>query len=388
MGIMKMGIKKSTLAVLLGSLLPLATAMRVQAQAEDSTWIQLFNGKDLDDWDIKFTGKALNENHNNTFKVVDGVLSVDYSGWSTWGNAFGHIGYKVRAFSHYILRVEYQVGSRQAPGGPGWAFQNNGLMLHSQSAASMTRNQDFPISMEIQLLGSGNTGADNNSTLNLCTPGTGFHTQQNGGSVNTAHCFSAATNTRPAPSTTTWSWATVSVMGDSIVRNYNGPSATGTPTLTFYRPVYLSGGVSSPPANVPSNNTKLDSGYILLQAESHEYRFRKVELLNLVGCMDRNSPAYRSYFVKHNAAACNTVSAAPAPAPEGKPDAYRYRIGKQGLLVEGPGAFQVQVRSPDGTLVSEHRGEGMVTVPTRRAGISLLRITGSRGTQSATVVLP
>jgi hypothetical protein len=177
-------------------------------------------------------------------------------------------------------------------------------------------------------------------------------------------------------------------MGDSIVRNYNGPSATGTPTLTFYRPVYLSGGVSSPPANVPSNGTKLDSGYILLQAESHEYRFRKVELLNLVGCMDQNSPAYRSHFVKHNPAACNTVSAAPAPAPEGKPGAYRYRIGKQGLLVEGPGAFQVQVRSPDGTLVAEHRGEGMVTVPTRRAGISLLRITGNRGTQSAKVVLP
>jgi hypothetical protein len=381
-----MGGARSILAFVIGSLLPTATAVRTQA--EDSTWIQLFNGKDLNDWDIKFTGKELNDNYNNTFKVVDGVLTVDYGGWSAWGNAFGHIGYKARAFSHYILRVEYQVGSRQAPGGPAWALQNNGLMLHSQPVSTMTRNQDFPISMEIQLLGSGNTGADNNSTLNLCTPGTGFHTQANGGSVNTAHCFSASTNTRPAPSTTTWSWATISVMGDSIVRNYNGPSATGAPTLTFYRPVYYSGGVGNPPANVPSNGTKLDSGYILLQAESHEYRFRKVELLNLVGCMDRNSPAYRSYFVKHNPTACNTVSAVPAAALDGMPGAYRFRVREGGVLVEGPGAFRVQVRSLDGTLIAEQRGEDMVVIPARRAGVCLLRIKGSRGNLAAKVTLP
>lgn len=379
-----MRIARPVLALLIGSLLPTAAL----AQAEDSAWIQLFNGKDLDDWDIKFQGRDLNENYNNTFKVVNGVLTVDYGGWSNWGNGFGHIGYKVRAFSHYILRVEYQVGSKQVSGAPGWAFQNNGLMLHSQPIATMTRNQDFPISMELQLLGSGNVEADNNSTLNLCTPGTAFYTQPSGGNVNTGHCYSASNNTRPAPSTTAWSWATVSVMGDSIVRAYNGPSAAGTPTLTFYRPVYYAGNVSSPPANVPSNGTRLDSGYVLLQAESHEYRFRKVELLELVGCMDRNSPAYRSYFVKHRASACNTVPVSPAKAPDRKTGDYRFRIREGGVHVEGPGAFRVQVRSLDGTLIAGRRGEGMVTVPARHSGVSLLRIEGSRGTLSTKIALP
>ena len=37
-------------------------------------------------------------------------------------------------------------------GGAGWAVRNNGLMLHSQDPKTMTLNQDFPISLEAQLL--------------------------------------------------------------------------------------------------------------------------------------------------------------------------------------------------------------------------------------------
>jgi hypothetical protein len=33
----------------------------------------------------------------------------------------------------------------------------------------------------------------------------------------------------------------------------------------------------------------LSEGYIALQAESHPTEFRKVELLNLVGCMDKKT---------------------------------------------------------------------------------------------------
>ncbi len=273
-----------------------------KAWAEDSTWVQLFNGKDLSDWDIKFAGKELNVNFNNTFKVVDSAISVDYSGWTRFSDEFGHAANKTKAYSHYLLRVEYQVGPTQVTGGPAWAVQNNGLMVHSQSMASMTLKQDFPISMETQLLGAGNTGSNPKNTMNLCTPGTAFYNNPSGGSVNMEHCVPSTATARPAPGT--WAWVSVSVMGDSIIRHFNQKSPTGTPVFTYYRPVYWTGNVANPPANTPANGTPLKSGYIAIQAETHPYKFRKMELLDLEGCMDKASPAYRTYFVKSNAALC------------------------------------------------------------------------------------
>ncbi|MGC9354328.1 MAG: 3-keto-disaccharide hydrolase, partial [Mariniphaga sp.] len=135
----------------------------------EENWIQLFNGKDLDDWQIKFTGYELGYNLNNTFRVENGMLRVRYDDWDEWDGQFGHIFYNGE-FSHYRLRVEYRFVDEQVKGGPGWAFRNNGLMLHGQSAGSMEVDQDFPVSIEVQLLG-GN-GTDERSTMNLCTPGT------------------------------------------------------------------------------------------------------------------------------------------------------------------------------------------------------------------------
>jgi hypothetical protein len=48
----------------------------------------------------------------------------------------------------------------------------------------------------------------------------------------------------------------------------------------------------------------LSEGTISLQAESHPVEFRKVELLNLAGCMDKKSRRYRPYFEKDDPAAC------------------------------------------------------------------------------------
>ena len=53
----------------------------------------------------------------------------------------------------------------------------------------------------------------------------------------------------------------------------------------------------------------LDEGYISLQGESHPVEFRKVELLNLAGCMDPKAANYKSYYVKSESAECRYVSA-------------------------------------------------------------------------------
>jgi hypothetical protein len=133
------------------------------AVQQDSHWVNLFNGKDLEGWKIKITGHELGDNYGNTFRVQDGALKVSYDQYDKFDGKFGHLFYKDK-FSHYILRLEYRFLGEQTPGGPGWAFRNSGIMMHCQSPESMTKDQSFPVSIEVQLLG-GN-GRDERSTGN------------------------------------------------------------------------------------------------------------------------------------------------------------------------------------------------------------------------------
>src|SRR4051812_36143289 len=111
-------------------------------------WLQLFDGKDLNGWKIKFAGHPLGENFRNTYRVENGVLEVRYDQWPDFNGEFGHIFYE-RPFSYYLVAAEYRfVGNQVKGAGPdlAWGIRNNGIMIHSQSPESMGLNQDFPIS--------------------------------------------------------------------------------------------------------------------------------------------------------------------------------------------------------------------------------------------------
>lgn len=345
------------------------------AGPNDSNWVKLWNGKDLNDWDIKFTGSALNVNLNNTVKIVDSSISIDYTGWTGWAKQYGHIGYKVKPFSFYLLRVEYQVGLTQVPGGEPWAVQNNGMMLHSQSVSSMELRQDFPISMEAQLLGAGNVGADPTNNLNLCTPGTAFYNQPTGGSVNPAHCVPASNKNRPAPNV--WAWASFSVMGDSIIRHYSGPSPTGTPAFTYYRPVYYSGMVLNPPDNTPANGTRITGGYITIQAESHPFKFRKIELLSLIGCMTQDNANFKSYYIRHDAADCATTGLGNNLTPWPKD----FSLVGNNVLIRQPGEYSLEVLDLSGKLIRSLRGSeaGSRALSVDKPGVYLVRLQNASG---------
>jgi hypothetical protein len=51
-------------------------------------------------------------------------------------------------------------------------------------------------------------------------------------------------------------------------------------------------------------NTPLSEGYIALQAESQPVDFRRIEILNLVGCMDNKAKNYKSYYIKADNSKC------------------------------------------------------------------------------------
>src|SRR5687768_15474549 len=127
------------------------------AAAAAERWIQLFNGRDLTGWKPKIRGHVLGEDPAGTFRVAGGLLRVSYDGYRDFGGQFGHLAYE-RPFSSYRLRIEYRFVGSQCPGGPPWAFRNSGVMIHGQAPASMEKDQEFPVSIEVQFLGGRGTG--------------------------------------------------------------------------------------------------------------------------------------------------------------------------------------------------------------------------------------
>src|SRR2546423_5447534 len=160
-----------------------------RSAAKPTDWIQLFNGKSLDGWVPKIAGFDLGVNYNDTFRVENGLLKVSYDKYKTFDNHFGHLFYRQK-FSYYVVAAEYRFVGEQVPGAPAWALRNNGLMLHCQSPQSMGKDQDFPISIEAQLLGGGPSGE--RSTANVCTPGTEIF--MNGAMVR-GHCTNSSSET-------------------------------------------------------------------------------------------------------------------------------------------------------------------------------------------------
>jgi hypothetical protein len=282
-----MPIGRAFIALLLAS----TASVSAQAAPDRKDWVQLFNGKDLEGWDVKITGRDLNDNFANTFRVEDGLLKVRYDGYAAFDNRFGHIFYR-QPFSYYIVAVEYRFVGNQAPGGPGWALRNSGIMIHSQSAPSMGKDQDFPISIEVQLLGG--PGSGERPTANLCTPGTNVVMD---GKLFTPHCLNSRSRTYHGEQ---WVRVEALVLGDSLVRHI----VNGDTVLEYSKPQIGGGTVNHFDPAVKRDGTPLTEGYIALQSESHPIDFRKVEVLSLVGCMDPKASNYRAYYVRSDPSRC------------------------------------------------------------------------------------
>jgi hypothetical protein len=251
--------------------LTLSILMCLLATLESSAqeWTPLFNGKDLNDWVVKIRYHELGENYGNTFRVEGGLLKVGYENYDQFNETFGHLFYKT-PYSHYRIRVEYRFVGEQCPGGPGWAIRNSGIMVHGESPETMAKDQDFPASIEVQLLG-GN-GSDPRSTANLCTPGT--NVMMNNLLV-TRHCTSSTSETYHGNQ---WVTVEVEVDGNRVIRHL----VDGKPVLEYQGPqLDPADAHAAQLIRMAGNDKHLRSGTISLQSESHPVEFRRVELMDL-----------------------------------------------------------------------------------------------------------
>lgn len=277
--------------VLLASLGLAAPPLAGQEDPDRKDWIQLFNGKDLEGWTVKIAGYEPGENFGNTFRVQDGRLTVSYDQYTDFGARFGHIFHR-GTYSYYRIAVEYRFVGEQARGGPAWALRNSGIMIHGQRPETMRKDQDFPISIEVQLLGGSGTGE--RTTANLCTPGTNVVID---GALFTTHCLNSTSKTYHVDQ---WVRVEAEVLGSERITHF----VNGDPVLRYEKPQIGGGNVINFDPAVKKDGTLLTDGSISLQSESHPVEFRKVELLNLAGCTDPKASNYKSYLVKPDKASC------------------------------------------------------------------------------------
>lgn len=263
--------KRSTWLLTVGILILVGMAVactEARVGKTDQEWISLFNGKDLTGWIPKFTGYPLGDNYKNTFRVKDGVLQVNYENYDSFDKEFGHLFYQ-DSFSHYRIRVEYRFVGEQTPGGPSWGLRNSGIMIHGQTPESMALDQNFPVSIEVQLLGG--DGIEERPNANLCTPGT--HIEMKGELI-TQHCTNSSSPTFHGDQ---WVLVEVEVLGGEIIRHH----VNGKVVIEYERPQLDGSEEDTKKLMAAGAQMMLTEGSISVQAESHPLEFRRIELLKL-----------------------------------------------------------------------------------------------------------
>jgi len=260
--------KRCPMTLLLGLLLGLQPGLRAQQDQGEGKWIALFNGQNLDGWIPKIRYHPIGENFGNTFRVEDGLLKVGYDpqAYPEFKETFGHLFFE-KPYTHYRLRAEYRFVGDQVKGGPGWAFRNSGLMLHGESPETMEVDQDFPASIEVQLLGG--DGENKRSTGNICTPGTHMVIE---GKLTKQHCVNSSSETYHGDQ---WVQIEVEVRGHESLKCV----MEGVTIFTLTHPVLdPSDPHSSKLIDANGGEARLSGGSISIQSESHPVEFRRIEL--------------------------------------------------------------------------------------------------------------
>ncbi|WP_420604302.1 3-keto-disaccharide hydrolase [Flagellimonas sp.] len=232
-----------------------------------SEWIQLFNGKNLEHWTVKIHHYAVGDNFGDTFRVEDGIIKVRYDNYEgDFNERYGHLYYDT-PYSNYHLVIEYRFANPWYDTAPGYTVMNSGVMFHSQDPRTMPKEQDWPISVEMQFLAELKEG-ESRPTGNMCSPGTDVVFE---GKIDPRHCISSTSDTY-APEE--WVKAELIVRGDSLITHI----INGKKVLEYSKP-QIGGGVANRyDESIKIDGKPLKEGFIALQSEGQPIDFRKVEL--------------------------------------------------------------------------------------------------------------
>lgn len=238
-------------------------------KSNEKDWQPLFNGEDLDDWIVKIHHHEVGDNYANTFRIKDGVIQVNYDDYETFDERYGHLFYK-EPFSSYHLKFEYRFTDQWMEDAPDYTYRNSGVMFHSQAPNTILKEQDWPISVEYQMLARANEN-EPRPTGNMCSPATEVFYE---GEMDERHCISSSSDTYDWDE---WVKAELIVYRDSLVIH----KVNGEKVLEYTKP-QIGGGVANgyDPA-IKVDGKPLTEGYIGLQAEGQGVEFKNIRLKDL-----------------------------------------------------------------------------------------------------------
>lgn len=237
----------------------------------NTNWVSLFNGKDINDWVVKIHHHETGENFGNTFRVEDGMIKVRYDQYSDFNEQFGHLYYKT-PFSFYHLKFEYRFVGQWMKTAPSYTLLNSGVMFHSQDPHTIPKEQDWPISVEMQLLGGLGDGKPR-PTGNMCSPGTEVMQK---GKIVPSHCINSSSKTYDGDQ---WVNGELIVLGDSLITHI----INGDTVLQYSKPQIGGGVVNRYDPKIKIDGKLLSSGFIALQSEGQEIDFRNIRIMDLSG---------------------------------------------------------------------------------------------------------
>jgi len=245
------------------------TDSKATHDSAEKTWQSIFNGKNLDGWTAKFQHHESGENYANTFRVVNGAIQVNYDGYKQFEERYGHLFYK-NPYTAFHLKFDYRFTDQWMEDAPSYTYRNSGVMFHSQAPETILKEQDWPISVEYQMLADAGDG-NLRPTGNMCSPGTEVIFN---GEMDPRHCINSDSPTFPWDE---WVHAELIVYGDSLVIH----KVNGEKVLEYTHP-QIGGGV----ANRFNPDYKVDGkllkeGYIGLQAEGQGVEFKNIAIMKL-----------------------------------------------------------------------------------------------------------
>ncbi len=232
-------------------------------------WIQLFNGKDINNWTTKIYHHEPGVNFGNTFRVEEGIIKVRYDKYGDFNDQFGHLFFK-QPFSHYHLKLEYRFAGELHKGAPAYTILNSGVMFHAQDPRTILKEQNWPISVEMQFLAGLNDGKER-PTGNMCSPGTEIVYK---GKQYNGHCLNSSSKTFDKSE---WVKAELIVLGDSLVTHI----INGDTVLQYSKPSIGGGVASGHSSSVFQPGKPLTTGFIALQSEGQPIDFKNIELKKL-----------------------------------------------------------------------------------------------------------
>jgi hypothetical protein len=239
------------------------------ATVPEPRWQSIFDGRTLDGWTPKITGRAVGEDPLGMFVVEDGAIRVSHANYPRFEGEFGHLFWKA-PLGAYRIRLEYRLFGETLPGVQEWQASNSGLMFHAQAPETMARDQAFPVSLELQLLAIPRPTQE--PTGNLCTPGTTVVFE---GKRDPRHCILSSSPLLPLGG---WHRLELEVLPSGEITHF----IDGQPVMRYAEAELDPADADAQPLIAAAGgNLALRQGYIALQSEGHPVEFRNIELLRL-----------------------------------------------------------------------------------------------------------